>query len=437
MDPSSALNTFKLAKNVYALGIMERGVTIYNQQLRAHNLVWAISATSKKRKKLPEKFAVIGGGISGLTAAACIADKFPRAKIVVFEKRADLCPLQQGADHRHVQPRIYNWPDAECLLGESDLPWLGWKQARASEVSLQVLEGFSDICRTRTTEATGNPFEIWLGVEHIQLDLSETSIEWVGRCSEFDKGFLRNSDGVGDRRKFDKIVVATGFGLEKSPVGYDSVSYWRNEHRSQPVLDGVRQTILISGFGDGALTDLCRLTLERFQQSKIIEEMFPAGNFPDWLVRIKRRAITGEELFAKFLENESNNSDALAAVKRRLRKDTKVFLHLGGAEGKNTNLAIAFGGSSSFFNRYMLFLLYRCGAFTPIFSSMADAVRESQVSLEGVVCRHGADTLSGLKSLLKSKSWLAVEARLAEMKEKQSQRPEPWYELGFFKKEAL
>ena len=40
-------------------------------------------------------------------------------------------------------------------------------------------------------------------------------------------------------------------------------------------MNGGRQNFLVSGFGDGALIDLCRLTIERYRQDTILYELFP------------------------------------------------------------------------------------------------------------------------------------------------------------------
>jgi hypothetical protein len=59
---------------------------------------------------------------------------------------------------------------------------------------------------------------------------------------------------------------------ETTLPGYRMESYWRNEQLGQPPLDGAQRRYLISG--DGALVDLCRLTIERFRQDTIVYELF-------------------------------------------------------------------------------------------------------------------------------------------------------------------
>src|SRR5436853_6533719 len=106
-SPSIVLKRFALADNIYLLGTFETGLTIYNQQVRGLNLVWSmVEAAPEKQLR---RIAVVGGGFAGLTAAAGLLHKGAE-HVCVFEKRASLCPLQQGSDARWVHPRIYDWP---------------------------------------------------------------------------------------------------------------------------------------------------------------------------------------------------------------------------------------------------------------------------------------------------------------------------------------
>ena len=99
--------SFRLKDGVYLLGTFERGVTVYKQQVRAHNLVWAIWELHNAGKlDSVNRIAVVGGGIAGLTAAACFLSLFGEASVTVFERLWDLCPLQQGSDNRWLHPRI-------------------------------------------------------------------------------------------------------------------------------------------------------------------------------------------------------------------------------------------------------------------------------------------------------------------------------------------
>src|SRR5690606_13399006 len=72
----------------------------------------------------------------------------------------------------------------------------------------------------------------------------------------------------------DAIVLASGFGTEVALPDGVTPSYWRNDTLGQPALNGAKQTYLVSGFGDGAIVDLCRLTIERFRQGRILNDIW-------------------------------------------------------------------------------------------------------------------------------------------------------------------
>ena len=104
---------------LYLVGVFERGVTVYSQQVRALNLIWALVERGVLACNLDENaarsdgrgsIAIIGGGFAGLTAAAALIKKDVDANITIFERRDTLLPLQHGSDTRWLHPRIYDWP---------------------------------------------------------------------------------------------------------------------------------------------------------------------------------------------------------------------------------------------------------------------------------------------------------------------------------------
>ena len=74
---------------VYVLGSFERRVTLYSQQVRALNLVHAL--TNGGHLTPGQHVAVIGGGVAGLTAAAALLHL--GLNVTLLEKQADLLPL--------------------------------------------------------------------------------------------------------------------------------------------------------------------------------------------------------------------------------------------------------------------------------------------------------------------------------------------------------
>jgi predicted NAD/FAD-binding protein len=72
--PPEVEASYRVSPGLYVIGSLERGVTIYSQQVRAHNLAWALSELHRGERKLG-KVAIVGGGIAGLTMAACLTQR--------------------------------------------------------------------------------------------------------------------------------------------------------------------------------------------------------------------------------------------------------------------------------------------------------------------------------------------------------------------------
>ena len=376
----------------------------------------------------PNRIAIVGGGVGGLTAAACLLSVFENAKIFIFERRWDLCALQQGADHRWLHPHIYSWPQIGSKRPGAGLPLLNWEAGRASDVVRGILHEF----RNCVAGFGAKRVNVRLGVEHLKIQTEKNEIEWVGHNTHQVNGFYAVDSSCGMTESFDEIVVAVGFGLEIGASNFPTPSYWRSEQHSQPILNGVKQSYLVSGYGDGALVDLCRLTVERFRQDTILHEIFETEiEKVEEVFRNQNAAqFQGRALFDYFV-NCSFLSEALAALKLRIRKDTRVFLHLGGVDGANRDFYSAFRGRSSFLNRLMLYLLYRCGAFSPTFGDLLTPIQTFALSPQNVICRHGARTGKHLSEIFSDSMWLKYKMR--SMGNAAAQTAELQFPPGFFR----
>src|SRR5215475_7814172 len=69
-------STFRVKPGLYLLGSLERGLTVYKQQVRAHNLVWSLWEMQRRGKIRIDNIAIVGGGIAGITTAACCLARF-------------------------------------------------------------------------------------------------------------------------------------------------------------------------------------------------------------------------------------------------------------------------------------------------------------------------------------------------------------------------
>jgi hypothetical protein len=128
---------------------------------------------------------------------------------------------------------------------------------------------------------------------------------------------------------------------------------------------------LISGFGDGALVDPCRLTIERFRQDTIVYELFEEDleSVESHFGEALRFAGPDQNVFDFLVDNDNTRLRmARERLVNRIRKDTRVSLHLLGRDKEVTRFPHIFGRHSSFLHCLIAYLLYRCGAFDLDFS---------------------------------------------------------------------
>jgi hypothetical protein len=425
--------TFRVLPGLYVIGSLEQGVTVYSQQVRAHNLAWALWELQQRGNQKIGRVAVVGGGIAGLTIASCILSLLDKSTTVtVFEQLWDLCPIQQGSDARWLHPRIYDWPAEGSRAPSASLPVLDWSEGRASDVARTILREFS--AYSERFARPENRLNVYLGLRHFQINAANREISWIAHRATRAGQFFHLSKPNGETTIFDTIVLATGFGLETITPGYPIESYWRNEQVAQPILDGSQRRYLISGFGDGALVDLCRLTIERFRQDTIVYELFDPdlstieARFFEEIGKLDKDANVFE-LFRSV--EEELLSSARQKLRDRIRKDTAVTLHLRGRNAEIKTFSQIFGRHSSFLHRLITFLLYRCGAFAIEFSKLDEAIDRQKVARDHVLCRYGAKTLSHLHALFLDPQ--VVSDRLAEVKERKLQTARRQWSPGVFR----
>ncbi|MES2860085.1 MAG: hypothetical protein V4701_01355 [Pseudomonadota bacterium] len=454
-------DTYAVAPGVYVLGSLSAGVTVFKQQVRAHNLAAALCVMAKSEGgdgalplESPSKFevAVIGGGVAGLTLTAAMLSLSEDVQVTLFEKRWDLCPLQQGSDTRWLHPRIYEWPSIGSRAPSASLPVLNWSEGRASDVAAELLNRFADYSDMYGGDPESLPdatprLQVYLGLSHLSINAQQRSVEWMGRKAMRRGPHFSAGDPFGETKPFKVIVVAAGFGLEVNDLRVSTVanSYWRNDILGQPSLEGGRRVFVVSGYGDGAVVDLCRLTIERFRQDRILEELF--GTDIDAIEEYLRDVTHGQggriamNVKTVFDQAQGNMKAILDAaivkLKSRLRKDIRAVLH---AEGKplerdskirkSSSIEKIFDGHSSFLNRTVLYLLYRSGAFTISFEPL-DRIKIDQGATDiDIVQRYGTTAMNNLSGLFSDHDF--VEAKLDDMKQVDRQSASRLWSLGEF-----
>jgi hypothetical protein len=267
------------------------------------------------------------------------------AHITVLERRDILLPLQQGSDSRWLHPHIYDWPAAGSESPSAALPLLNWTASRASDVVVQTLNSWSE------------------SAEESQPGRAQIRVEWTGErrrvhqpASPADGG----KSASGSSERFDFVVLAVGFGLEKDA----EPSYWRNETLAQPELGQGKATYIVSGAGDGAMIDLFRLRIAQYRQDRILAELFYGRGALIAALRALNATSASANLFddlQQLWEDPAHAAEAggvLEALRLRLRNDTEVVLQV-----KPKRFAELFAGTKrvSFQNRLLAYLLFKCG----------------------------------------------------------------------------
>lgn len=403
---------------VFMVGIFDKGITVFSQQVRALNLAWALiesgtvglnAATSRKR------IAVVGAGFAGLTVAAGLLKKRANADIILFERRDTVLPLQHGSDTRWLHPHIYDWPSRGSESSSAALPVLHWTASRASDVVVEVLKHWAVVSAAEQPmlgNATSDEPTIRVFCNTRYLRVSDTggtepmTVEWIGE--ERDKSypavpFTDRPTPVGESGAFDIVILTVGFGLESGA----HTPYWRNETLAQPQLGQARSTYIVSGAGDGAMIDLFRLRISDFRQDRILAELFSGHDELVERLREIRDSTGGDaglDALRRVWEDASLKTSSTTVEGRlrdRLRQDTTVLLRV-----RERSFARLFVGKRvSFQNRLLAYLLYRCGAFTPVTAAEDDAdlsplAEHHGVGDDRIVIRHGTETKDGVTDVL-------------------------------------
>jgi hypothetical protein len=410
LSPDMILSSYRLPKHpLYLVGVFARGVTVYSQQIRAFNLIWALVEKGILACKLKDDepdpgkraaIAIIGGGFAGLTAAAALIKKGVHAEITIFEQRDTLVPLQHGSDTRWLHPRIYNWPADESESAVADLPLLNWTAARASDVAAQILLEWNELLEPKQKQVA-----VYCNAQHLQIHEGGPGehgliIEWVGDKRNYDGSVSKLHASVGETKTFDHVILAVGYGLEKD----NTLSYWRNDILGQPSLAEPHRTYLVSGQGDGAVIEVLRLRISQYRQDRILDELIvPRLGLLNAVKELQKKyPEPASGMFAGFeaLERDEPNefAEVCEELTRRLRRDTDVILHL-----RKHRLAELFDEKAikiAFQNRLLLYLLYKCGGFVPTFADIEAVAGMHGIPKKQIILRHGTETDKNLEKLL-------------------------------------
>lgn len=327
--------------NIFLLGCRSRRVTVYDQQVRAINLISALVAA--KRIDKHDKVAIVGGGIAGLTAA--VAAGRIGARVDVFEEsigEESAIKLQRSSRQRLLHPRIYDWPTNGFQEEKTGIfPFMNWS-ATMSDVVTKSLLG-----QWQKEKASSS----------IQYEDSHhvTTFERKG-----DTWTIVSMDKPA-RDGYRIVILAVGFGLERTVAGRALQSYWRDYDVDPPLDHDLSQKparYLVAGDGDGALIDVLRILLRDFSHDTLLTDLKLGDStlqpLRDKLIQIEGDAKTHGDP-PSFLQEEYDRLNIPVEftdqINRLVRRQTDVVLL---ATGKNP-----FGLHSSVLHRFLISILMR------------------------------------------------------------------------------
>lgn len=327
---------------LYVLGSFAKRVTLYSQQVRALNLVEALCKT--QRLAPGAAVAVIGGGASGMTAAAAAAVR--GLGVHLMEQFSLLLRLQRNSHQRYLHPHIYDWPDEDSLSVDAGLPLLNWQAGFAHAVAAQIESQWAEIKSREGVKIQ----------EHWKATDFRISPASGGRIN------LNWNDKVGPHNlTFAAVVIAVGFGLEAD-------ADWQRSYWEDDGLDFIaNRSWLVSGYGDGGLTDLMRLRINDLRHDEIVKLFANAPDLDEKRELLLRIETESQEVarhpdparsvreFITERYQEIESAPVMEILRERLRDDVKVTF--------NGASPYIYGPESSILNRFVVSQLARLGAF--------------------------------------------------------------------------
>lgn len=319
LDPQGILKHMQVPEmpGVYILGAFEQRVTLYSQQVRALNLIYALLKSGTLAAD--GRVAVIGGGAGGLTVAAAAAAKGCEVFLLESEKRP--LHLLSNCLTRWIHPHIYDWPEDGAGKEEAGLPLMNWKAGTGDEVRRQLLEAWDRLPRRSVIEESRRIGDL----NFVPQNKPPHRLSW-------------NGDNGSENELFDAVVFAIGFGIEKSFPALETNAYWRNDPLDQTVLDGRMDRevrILVSGCGDGGLTDYLRARLANLRHADLVDMVIKsteAKAIAGQLIEVEKKArnlpSNGEEL-SHYISREYKKlrCPELEKSLRGFLRDTQVVLN--------------------------------------------------------------------------------------------------------------
>jgi hypothetical protein len=244
-------------EKVYAIASTGKRVNVCAQQCRSLNLAWALHERWRKNGVARQRVWVLGAGAGGLTCAAALA--LADAQVTVFDRSPEPMHLQLGCHHRFLHPRIVEWPDQHSTMAGANLPILDWVVGTAHDVRRRIVDQYEEIFGYK-------------GLNPRPVVVSSFKLAPDGRVepAQVDAGTSRRRE-LEDQP--DLVILALGFGIEKTANFLPRQSYWRLDALDQSPIDTEDRPrrVLVCGGGDGGAIDFLRVALRSFDHGPFLD----------------------------------------------------------------------------------------------------------------------------------------------------------------------
>ncbi|WP_186057775.1 ABC-three component system protein [Burkholderia gladioli] len=300
---------------VYFLGAFDRRITFYSQQVRGLRLAHALD--EQGLILTTDKIAVVGAGSAGLSFALCAA--LLGYNVTLYDPANEALQLQ-SASPRLLHPHIYEWPNIGSLDDRAGLPLLDWKSDTGGSVSGKLQNEFA-AALTRLAHLKFQAERKLVAMEKVEADWRLTI----------------DHKGTQDKRRFQKVILAMGFG-EEFPCGdAEPVAYWKPSGIGTAAIEPHSgASYLVSGNGDGGLTDILSLLIQNFEHVSFTRN-FLSHISSNALRQAALNALDAasssgdlEPVFHTILRPIIDEYGVIDALRRRLRKDRTLTINSDG-----------------------------------------------------------------------------------------------------------
>ena len=312
LDDWIASSTLPASGGLYFLGTFERRITFYSQQVRAFRLIRALH--EKGSLKATDAIAVVGGGAAGVTCALALG--ILDYDVTLFDPADEVLQLQ-SASPRLLHPHIYEWPALGSLNTSAGLPFLDWSLDRAGPVAARLAAEFHSY----------------------NALLPKLILKRRARLEQLEKDGTdwRLTFADGTIKVVQKVFLAIGFGKEGKAGAADAYDYWKERGVGTSAVEpNPPATYLVSGNGDGALTDILNLLIKEFEHVSFTKNFL--GYFSQDILRTTvLKAYEGlgaeadlEPAFEKEVLNTLSERGVLDRLVPQLRRDRNLTINARG-----------------------------------------------------------------------------------------------------------